>query len=60
MINTRNINQRPVVTPDGTGQLIGVDDKANWKIVVVQMSPEVGHKLGVIRAYDIEEVEEVE
>ena len=60
MINTRNINQRPVVTPDGTGQLIGVDDKADWKICVVQMPPEVGHKLGAIRAYDIKELEEVE
>ena len=50
---------RELITPDGRGMLIGVDNKDDPQVAVVLVRIE-GWKLRQARTYQIEELQEVE
>ena len=54
-----SLKPRRVITPDGEGELIGVDSKDNPQMAVVMVKVE-GKKLPVAKNYRIEELQEVE
>ena len=58
MLNTDNLNVRFVQTPDGQGTLIGVDHKEHPTTGTVQF-PAEGRKVGLIKTYNVEELDEI-
>ena len=59
MINLENLEERPVMTPDGRGQLIGLDDKENPTQGLVHFAS-IGKGPGSNRFYDLDELEEID
>lgn len=58
MLDTNNLNVRFVMTPDGQGTLIGVDRKESPTTGTVQF-PAEGRKVGLIKTYNLEELDEI-
>ena len=58
MLDTNNLNVRFVMTPDGQGTLIGVDRKERPTTGTVQF-PAEGRKVGLIKTYNVEELDEI-
>ena len=57
-LNLKNLEERPVITPDGRGQLIGLDDKENPAQGLVHFAS-IGKGPGTNKFYDVEELDEV-
>jgi hypothetical protein len=58
MIDLKSIKSPVVMTPQGIGEIIGVDDKDNPKVLTILVHVE-GYKLRQARAFEIEDVEEI-
>jgi hypothetical protein len=57
MLDTENLEQRFVETPDGKGWMFGFDEKNR---VTVHFAPAGKSKVGTDKSFDISECEEVE
>lgn len=57
MLDTDDLREREVITPDGKGTLIGLDDKDNPGQATVILH--IG-KAGRVRVYNVEDLGEVE
>jgi hypothetical protein len=58
-LNLKNLEQRPVMTPDGRGELIGLDDKENPTQGLVHFAS-IGKGPGTNKGFSTSELEEVE
>ncbi len=56
-INTDNLAQRFVMTPDGKGWMMGYDRTSH---ITVHFSPVDGNRAGVNRVYAVSECEEID
>lgn len=58
MIDLKSLKSPRVMTPQGEGEIIGVDDKDNPNVLTILVRVE-GKKLRIARPFDIAEVTEI-